>query len=100
MLSLHRFQNSYVPVLLYPAEQPSLRLVEGTSKDGLHVNRPLAGRVKAMCAAPEGAKEREPRKRKRRADERPERDGGAPAKRQVRDEVNVFVPRVKGSAMT
>lgn len=47
--------------LLYAAEQPSLRLVRGTSKDGLHVKRSVTSRVKAMHAAAEGEKKSEKR---------------------------------------
>lgn len=60
----------YDPVLLYPAEQPSLRLVRGTSNDGLHVKRSVTGRVKATRAATEGERETV------KMGERTERKGG------------------------
>lgn len=55
---IHVFFPPYDSVLLYLAEQLSLRLVKVTSKDGLHVNRSLTGRVKAMCAVAHGERER------------------------------------------
>lgn len=46
-------------MLLYPAEQLGLRLLRGTSKDGLHVKRSVTGRVKATHVAADGERERE-----------------------------------------